>query len=268
MKWTNEDIDYLKNNYLTYTNKELGKILDRTETAIISKAYELKIKKHEWWTDEDKELLRQLYPIKTNPQLALIFNHPALSIGIMARQLGLKKAIGLHYHDLDKYLEQLKLYADELGRTPLFTETATQEWHIPQMTIYRYIGGYREACKLAGLKLNLAFYNLKREFLYSKNNDLCWSNAEVIITNFFIDNNIPYRREIKYKEFINDKRCNNKNCDWIIYDNVFVEYFGLMAKEFYRVKAEEKMDICKNNNIKLIDLYEKDLNKLNNIFNN
>lgn len=264
--WTQENIEFLKNNYSKYSNKEIALKFNTTDSCVATMAYNLGVKKREWWSDEEIEVLKQLYSIKTNPQLSKILNRPSESIGMKARDLGLKKSLGLKYHDLDNYIEKLYLYAEELGRTPLYVETQNKDWYIPSMTLYRYIGGYREACKLAGLKLNFSLYKRKREYLYSKNNDLCWSCAEVIITNFFIDNNISYDREVRYDRFITDDRCNTKNCDWIINNNTFVEYFGMMDKNYYKIKADEKIQICKDNDIHLIALTEKDLNNLDNIF--
>lgn len=134
------------------------------------------------------------------------------------------------------------------------------------MSLYRYIGGYREACKLAGLPININIFGSNGYSYMSKNNDLCWSKAEVVITNYFIDNNINYKREVLYSDYTTDKRVHNKNCDWVINNTIFVEYFGMMDKEYYKSKAEIKIKICNDNNIPLISLTEKNLNNLDEIF--
>ena len=41
--WTQEEIDFLKNNYFKYTVKELSEILQRTESSITGKKFELNL---------------------------------------------------------------------------------------------------------------------------------------------------------------------------------------------------------------------------------
>lgn len=265
--WTQLEIEFLTQNYNKYSNQSLSILLNKSISAILSKASKLNLTQSKW-SNEEKEYLRLHYSHKTNKQLGNILNRPPASIGIIARKMGLKKEAGLQYHNLEEYIIKLQEYAQQLGRTPLYVETEQFDWCIPTASLSRYIGGYREACKLANLQLNHGLFNEQKSFLYSKNNDLCWSQGEVAITNYFIDNQITYFREVRYSDFINDIRCHTKTSDWLIYDNVFVEYFGLMSKEFYRIKAEQKIQICQDNQIKLITLTEKDLKNLDLIFKN
>lgn len=46
-KWTDDEVDFLINNYLTMTDQELGKCLSRTKDAIERKRAQLKLKKNE-----------------------------------------------------------------------------------------------------------------------------------------------------------------------------------------------------------------------------
>lgn len=264
--WTQEQINFLKLNYNKHSNKELSILLNKSLSSILSKASYLGIKKRDFWTQEEIEILKKLYPIKTNKQLEKIFHHPSESIGVKARGLNLKKSLGLKYHDLDEYIIQLQILSHQLNRTPLFTETQNKEWFIPSKTLFRYCGGYREVCKLAGLPININIFGSTHPAYVSKLGDLCWSKAEVIITNFFIDNKINYKREVLYSKYIIDDRCNTKNFDWVINNSICVEYFGMMDKEFYCKKANEKIKICKDHNVDLIELYENDLSNLLNIF--
>jgi hypothetical protein len=164
-------------------------------------------------------------------------------------------------------IEELQNLANKLGRTPSISELKL--YGLPSERTYRrYFGSYVNACKLADLELNMSLFGEKRKIKKSIKGDICYSNAEVIITDFFIINGIPYIKEAYYKDYINDERCKTKRCDWVIYNNIFVEYFGLPEKSYYYKKMEEKRKICKDNNINLIELYRKDLNKLNTIFLN
>ena len=77
--------------------------------------------------------------------------------------------------------------------------------------------------------------------------------------------NISYTKEVLYSEFIPffDRKY---RADWVLQDGLVVEYFGLERDQGYADKSENKMEICKNNNVSLLDLYKKDLSNLLFIF--
>ena len=100
---------------------------------------------------------------------------------------------------------------------------------------------------------------------YSKNGDRCLSTGEKIITDFFIDNNIRYEKEVPYKNFV--KTNIRYVADWKISDGVMVEYFGFIKSSktskivvSYLKKTKRKIFFCKKNNIKLIPIYPNDVN--------
>lgn len=91
---------------------------------------------------------------------------------------------------------------------------------------------------------------------------MCLSLAEKQVTDFFIENNITYEKDVPYSKHINDSRCNSKTFDWYLPDyNIFVEYFGLDDKDHYIKKMEMKRTICRDNNIVLIELFKTDFRK-------
>ena len=56
--------------------------------------------------------------------------------------------------------------------------------------------------------------------------------------------------------------------DWLIGNNVIIEFFGIEKDKKYIEKKENKIKICKENNIVMIELYFKDLKFLDKIFEN
>jgi len=78
-------------------------------------------------------------------------------------------------------------------------------------------------------KDNIDRYNEIQEKYADKTGDRCDSLPEVLITNWLIDNNIKYKKQPCYKDYIvNDN--SRRRFDWIITDNnnkFYVEYFGL-----------------------------------------
>src|SRR5690606_26221415 len=97
----------------------------------------------------------------------------------------------------------------------------------------------------------------KSHYIFNDNGDLCRSVPEVKISNIFIDNNLEYKYDGYYYEFIPNINSNIRY-DWKITHNgkeFYVEYFGLYDGRHnsisfnYRIKAKEKLELIKNNNI-------------------
>ena len=171
----------------------------------------------------------------------------------------------------EQLLEDIKNVYKKLGRTPLLIEL--RMYGLPsERTLLRYFPqGYKKLCKELGWKIN--FSNFGREVIYfSKNGDSCLSIGEMIITDFFIDNNIQYEKDEKqYKEIFGYEEFGQKRIDWLIKkeDKGFVvEYFGLIGFPQYEQKVLEKLNLCKKYNIPLIELYPKNIKDLPKIFKN
>jgi len=274
--WIEEEILILQNNYKSKSTKELMKLLpNKTTHAIATKANKIGLKSREKWTDEEIENIKKYYPIKDMEFLQNMFpNRSVSSIESMAlKTLKLNKDDN-YIEDVIKakrkiiLIEKLKEFGVELGRAPFKIEVDNSK-NMPNISTYvRYFGCFTNACKLANLSVKYFRYGKNQVVYYSKNKDFCFSVGELVITNFLIDNSIKYVKDICYHKLINDNRCGLKRFDWIINDNIPVEYFGLAGKKDYDLLSSEKILICKDNNINLIPIYHKDLNNLDFIFNN
>ena len=62
--WTNEEIEFLKNNYLNISYGEIGKIIGRSAECVNQKIMHLGLQKkfENYWTDEEVEYLKEKYP--------------------------------------------------------------------------------------------------------------------------------------------------------------------------------------------------------------
>jgi len=211
------------------------------------------------WNNKEIDFLHKNYNIKLIINICEELNKNYYDVLFMIRKLGLSVINNHNENQKEILLNKLKEFALELERTP-FSYDITNCKDMPGILSYhRYFGSYTEACRLAGLELNYNIYGEKINVLYSKNNDICYSNGELLITNYMIDNNIEYEKEKLYKYVINDIQCGEKRTDWVVNNNIIVEYFGMPEKDFYRKKMNVKIKLCKNNNVLLIDIYEKDL---------
>ena len=264
--WDEEEIKILNENYDKISPQKLQVLFpNRTYGSIVTKANKLGLIHQSKWTDEEIIKIKELYSIMDNKDLIKLFpNRKIHHLIDMAQKLNIHKDYSSDYflqkHENNKKdaIIALKSFANELGRTPLGQEI-TDNKDMPGIVTYiRYFGGYREACVEANLEPNSnSIYNKK--IYLSNNNDICLSKAELIITNYMIDINMDYIKEYLYRDIINDTRCGLKRMDWLINDSIIVEFFGMPKKDFYRVKMEEKIKICNDNEIILIDLYPTDL---------
>ena len=266
--WSNYEIDILMNNFNNMSMKELNKLIpNKTVGAIHSKATKLNLVKSNSWTNEEIDILKNSIT-KKKELLELLPNRNADTINVMASKLELKKDYKNTNKDNIKLhlIAKLKEFALQLGRTPFQLEIK-DNINMPSFSTYRrYFGSYSKACVIANLIPNMCLYGDNKLVLLSKNNDICLSHSELIITNYLIDNNINYKKEILYNVIISDKRCNSKRTDWVLDNNVIVEFFGMPNKEFYKIKILNKISICKDNNVKLIEIYPNDIIRLDEIF--
>lgn len=98
-KWTEEEINILKNEYSKLSGNEiknisqkLSLILNRTPRAIINKAYDLGITHREkYYTEEKIQFLKDNYDKMSMNDLAVILNKNESNIYRKMKELGLKK---------------------------------------------------------------------------------------------------------------------------------------------------------------------------------
>lgn len=91
-RWTEEETEFLKQNYKHMSYIEIGKILNRKDSAIRAKCFDLGLIKNDRWTKEQIELLKQKYQEIPSTDLAKIFNKTKTAVNVKAKKLGLKKS--------------------------------------------------------------------------------------------------------------------------------------------------------------------------------
>lgn len=267
--YSDEDVKFLLNNYDKFSLEELAKKLNRTVSGVYTKINNLGLKYTERWSEEELNLLEKVYPIYTNKYLVEKYfpNRKSASIRTMALKHGWHKSSdkSVKWYDQEKMILQLIELGKLLGRTPRTCELVL--YNLPSEPSYRrYFGSYLNACELADLDVDYSFFGIDKKYYYSSNGDRCFSKAELTITDFLISKNISYKKEEMYKNYIQDERCGLKRVDWVIGNNVFVEYFGMPEKSYYYEKMQIKREICINSGIELVEIFFKDINKLNIVF--
>ncbi|WP_139785602.1 homing endonuclease associated repeat-containing protein [Cytobacillus gottheilii] len=154
--------------------------------------------------------------------------------------------------DKDKMLKDLVRMSEELGRSPLMVELPKFSNVFKASTYLNYFGSWNNALIEAGLSTN------KRQY-YSKNGDACLSYYELIIANYLYDKKFNYRKEVRYSDYIDTKR--NYRFDFMVEskgENIFIEIFGIVGKDDYYIKTEDKINLCRQSNIHLVEIYPTD----------
>ena len=269
MKWTEDKIQILKEYYPLGDWNSIFKLLEISDKSIVyNMVKKLGISAEYGWSEQELELLKQTYPHYTNKYLHEKYfqdkNPEAIRTMALKNGFHKSKEKSVKRYDKDQMIIQLRELSIKLGRTPLGKELS-ENGLASDKTYERYFGGYRTACEIAGIDTNSDLFG-RSIHCRSKNGDLCFSKSEKTITDFFIDNNIAYKKEFPYQSLSEFNDYGRKTTDWMIGDKVFVEYFGLPEKKEYASKINKKRTICRDCNIVLIELYRKDLKKLHIIF--
>jgi hypothetical protein len=88
---------------------------------------------------------------------------------------------------------------------------------------------------------------------------VCRSISEKIIDDWFSKNNIQHEKEVWYPKVDGIKK--SFRADWKV-GEYYIEFFGLIGQEDYDNKTKDKIAYCKERGIKLILIYQKDVQNL------
>lgn len=89
-KWTDEEIEYLKENYSSKSSKEIAAYLGRTSHAVQNMARQHNLRATRYWSDEKKKFLTENYGKYSNKELAEMLGTKPSCIRQFAYKNGLK----------------------------------------------------------------------------------------------------------------------------------------------------------------------------------
>jgi len=263
-RYTKEEEDFIRENFSNMSSSELAIALNRSESQIYCKTSNMGLKSKLLWTEEEIELLKENYSKYSNKYLSenVFIGRNAESIRTMAFKFGLKTERSYKQFDEGEIIDKLKKIYQETGRTPISIEF--EKFGLPSArTVARYFGGYEELCKIAEIPPNISMDGSIGKKQIASDGTICMSKSELIVTEYFISNNIPYEKEVPYKRYMPEEECKNKRFDWLA-NGKLIEFFGLKGLDFYDKKIKEKRRLCEKYNIELVELYRNDLTKLQN----
>lgn len=168
--------------------------------------------------------------------------------GCVPVNIGLKK----NKKDL---IEDLHKLHNELGRLPCQRDIHDNKRIASVKRYTNSFGTFSNALKEAGFK-DVS----NKRVIMSHGCNLCLSSYEYDFVCMLEYYNFCFKKEEKYKCYIKDLKREYQFDFTIFYDNdvYFIEIFGMMDRKNYKKIANTKINICKNNNINLIDLYPSD----------
>lgn len=153
----------------------------------------------------------------------------------------------------EEFIEKLQWLGEILGRKPVQADLKLYTG-IPSGKAYsNEFGSFKVALNEAGFK--------KQRILKTKNGVKCNSTYELKLAQVLESYKISFKNEVYYKDVI--PNFNRKyRFDFVIDINnkkYYIELFGIEGNELYEQRKQDKIRICEENNIPLIQLYQSDI---------
>ena len=150
-------------------------------------------------------------------------------------------------------IEKLQWLGDVLGRRPVESDLKLYKRMPSGNAYFKEFGSFRKALNEAGFE--------KQKIYETKNGTKCRSTYELKLAQVLESYNISFENEVLYKDVIpNFKR--KYRFDFVVELNnrkYYIELFGIEGNELYEKRKKEKIQICEENNIPLIQLYQSDI---------
>lgn len=258
--WTKEDINFIEDNYKQMSRKEIAEHFGCSVSTISGKVKKYGLHKVTKWSKEELDILYKNYGSCSKEEIIrLLPNRDYINIKLMAS----KRKISFNRDDFWTNDE------DNIIRDNWHT---LEDFQIAELLINRTTRSVKWRRQELGLvRLN----NGIGVCMESNNGDSCHSIGECILMNYIISLGCDYRKDVPYKELINNDYT-NRTCDVVIYKgkNIYaIELFGLFRKTprnkmelNYAHRMAIKYDSFMYNakdNVVLIDIYPDDVNTRN-----
>lgn len=91
-KWTEQELEFLKNNYIKMSYKELANYLGRSIPSVKHKAERNNLNMPRRWTEQDIEYLKQNFKTMSYKKLAIDLNRTKAAVDCKVNELGLIKS--------------------------------------------------------------------------------------------------------------------------------------------------------------------------------
>ena len=156
----------------------------------------------------------------------------------------------------DEMLNRLNKLATELGITPSFEDVDICPYTPCGTTYTKFFGSFIEAIIKAGMTPRS-----KKEPLITPKGNKALSGYEYKFMLVLEQYNIDFKKEEFYKKYIKYFKRNYRFDFTLEFNNelFFIEIFGITGNEKYDTKVQEKIQLCKDNRLNLIEFYPDDI---------
>ena len=159
----------------------------------------------------------------------------------------------------DELIEDLKELGKQIGRLPTQKDINECDWMASSHMYNSKFGSHYKSLLLAGFDYNWS----NRRTIITPNGNIALSSYEYDFLIMLETKNIKFIKEEYYKNYI--KELNRRfQFDFTLFidgDIYFIEIFGIMNYKWYSDKRDYKIQLCEDNDLKLIDLYKNDFKK-------
>lgn len=149
-------------------------------------------------------------------------------------------------------IDDLIMMSDELDKTPSQLDVKYFENVASSTSYLNEFGSWTDAIKESGLIPQGKIY-------YSIKGTKCLSYYELLFANMLETYGINFKKEVFYRDYMPLDR--KFRFDYVLNFNneeYFVEIFGITDNKDYEEKTKYKVQLCKENKLKLIAIYPKD----------
>lgn len=227
-------IDYVSVNK-EYSRRQLVKVFRRLASYIKRVPTNPDIYEYSWYTGVSSTTFYNAF--------GTIYN--------MQKESGFEPLKLQHYRTKEELIQDLITLEEELGIVPTVNDLIRNKDRFAHpATYHNYFGSFVKALKEAGMKPS--------RYSYTPGGHLAHSGYERLFYIMLENYNIEFIPKAYYKDFI-PRMKNNYEFDGIVWvDNkmYFIEIFGIINNlGDYDKKTNEKIGICRENNIPLIDIF-------------
>ena len=152
----------------------------------------------------------------------------------------------------DELINDIIKISKILGKTPSRNDLKFFEGVASASKYAKVFGSWSKTVEEDGLPPNDDFY-------YAINGEKCLSYYELLFNNMLCTYKINYKKEEHYRKYIPTKK--DYRFDFVIDFNdekYFIEIFGITNSSSYDKKIKDKINLCKQYNLKLVEIYPKD----------
>ena len=153
-------------------------------------------------------------------------------------------------------LETLRKLSKDLGIVPNQKEVELCDYCGSIVSYTKRFGSFVEAIIKAGM-----IPRSKKEPLITPKGNRAYSGFEYKFMLVLEQYNIDFKKEEFYKKYISGFKRNYRFDFTLEFDNelFFIEIFGITGNEKYDAKVQEKIKLCKDNKLNLIEFYPNDI---------